>query len=89
MDFPFNGGSLQAQAKTTISGSDVTARSLLSMLLAEMAAPMSRDVIVQGPNGQRLTRNIVDKGSPLSWKLFYSPGWGYTLHIRRLTAAGR
>jgi hypothetical protein len=90
MDFPFNGGSLQAQATTTISGSDVTARSLLGMLLAEMAAPMSRDVVVQGPNGQRLTRDmVVDKGDPLSWKLFYSPGWGYTLHIRRLTAVGR
>jgi hypothetical protein len=79
-DFPYNGS--QSDTLTTISGSDVTARSLLSQLLAEMAAPISRDVSFLGPDGQRVPRNmVVWKGCPLSWGLFYSRDSGYMLSI--------
>jgi hypothetical protein len=89
-DFPFNRGSVQAQTATTISGSDVPARTLLSQLLTELAAPISQEVSVDGPDGQRLTRNVVVwNGGPISWKLFYGPSWGYTLHIRRVILADK
>jgi hypothetical protein len=89
-DFPFNTGSLQAQTVTTISGSNVTARSLLTQLMTELAAPISMDTAVQDVDGQRSVLNrVVYAGGPLSWKLFYGPGWGYMLHIRHVTLEGK
>jgi hypothetical protein len=86
--FPYNGS--QAHALTTISGSDVTTRSLLSKLLAELAAPSSRDMVVDGPDGQKLIQNrVVWKGASLSWKLLYAPGWGYALNVHQVTLGGR
>jgi hypothetical protein len=88
--FPFNEGSLQAQTVTAIAGTDVTARSLLTQLIAELAAPISRDTVVIDPDGNRFTKNrIVYEGGPLSWKLFYGPGWGYMLHIRKVTVTNQ
>jgi hypothetical protein len=46
---------------TTISGSDVSARSLLGRLFGELPGPR------------------------LSWRLFYSPGWGFALNIHAIT----
>jgi hypothetical protein len=88
--FPYNGGSTQAQTLTTISGSDVTARSLLSQLLAELGAPITQEVSFDGPDGHSLTRNrVVWKGATLSWQLFYGPGWGYALNIHGVTIANQ
>ena len=82
--FPFNGE--QPKIITTISGSDVTARSLLSKLLAEWGARYSRDVVVGLPNGPREKRNVIlDKGAPMTWQLFFGPGWGYALNIHKVT----
>jgi hypothetical protein len=85
MDFPFNGGSIQAQTTTTISGTDVTARSLLSQLIAELSAPISLDTAIQIPNGEkRQWGRVVYKGGPVSWKLFYGTGADCVLHLRKI-----
>lgn len=84
-DFPFNGGSEQAQTITTISSSDVTARSLLSQLLAEMAAPITKDLVFPGPDGQTVLRNeVVYEGGPLSWMLACDTDLDCMLHIRQV-----
>ncbi|MGD0829694.1 MAG: hypothetical protein ABR907_02040 [Terracidiphilus sp.] len=90
MDFPFNGSATQAQTLTTISGSDVPARFLLSQLTEELAAPISLDSTIHIPGGetQRLNR-VVYGGGPISWRLFYSPDWGYTLHLRKIMPANQ
>jgi len=88
--FPFNLGSNQAQAITEISGSDVTARSLLSQLLAEMGAPITKEVTFDDPDGQSVTRTrVVWKGATLSWHLFYGPGWGYMLNIHGVDSVAK
>jgi hypothetical protein len=84
-DFPFNGGSEQAQTITNISGSDVTARSLLSQLLAEMAAPITKDLVFPGPDGQIVLRNaVLYEGGPLSWMLACDTDLDCMLHIRHV-----
>jgi hypothetical protein len=78
--FPRNGP--QARISTSISGSDVTARSLLSQLMAEFAAPQYSDIVVEGPDGQRRVKNLlVHEKASLTWKLLYAPGWGYALNL--------
>ncbi len=82
-DFPIN---FFAQHTTTISGADVTARSLLNQLLTELAAPISVDTVVQRPDGRKESWNrVAYKGGPMSWKLFYGPGFGYALNIHKVT----
>jgi hypothetical protein len=83
--FPFNGS--RADTITSISGSDVTARSLLSQLLTEWAAPVTSDTFVQVGNGQIVPYHIVDKGGAMSWQLFYGPGFGYALNIHKVSTA--
>jgi hypothetical protein len=86
--FPGNG--LRAELQTTVSGTDVTARSILNRLLAELAAPISRDAVVGTADGQKVTQNeVVLERVPFSWKLFYAPGWGYALNIQRVTARAK
>jgi hypothetical protein len=77
---------------TTLSGSNVTARSLLSQLLAEAGAPITRDVTLDGPDDQRFTQNrVVWKGASLSWQLFYGPppDGSYALNIRGVTLVNK
>lgn len=86
--FPFNGE--QAQQITAISGSGVTALSLLSQMLEEWGAPHVKSVVVRGPGGQRVPMDaIVNKGLPMSWQLFYAPGFGYVLNIHNLVSADK
>ena len=78
------------RSTTEISGSDVAARSVLSRLLAELATPISQDVVFDGPDGEKLTRKrVVYEGVPLSWRLFYGPGWGYALNIHPVIVADK
>lgn len=79
------------EVQTTISGSGLTARSILNELLAELAAPVSQDVLIHGPEGQREPHNMVVQGStgPLSWRLLYGPGFGYALNIHQVIAASK
>jgi hypothetical protein len=89
-EFPFNGGSIQAQTLTSISGSDVTARSLLGQLLVELEAPISSDTVIQIPGGEKRQWNrVVYEGGPVSWKLFYGPGFGYALNMHKVTLANQ
>jgi hypothetical protein len=77
---------LLAQTATTISGSDVTARSLLDQLLIELAKPASENTSSDGLGVQVPMRDRgVYKGSQLSWQLFYGPGWGYVLNFHEVT----
>jgi hypothetical protein len=86
--FPGNG--LRAELQTTVSGTDVTARSILNQLLAELAAPISRDVVVDTADGQKVTQNqVVLEPAAFSWKLFYSPGWGYALNVHAVTLGSK
>lgn len=88
--FPFNRGSLQAQTFTTIAGTDMTARSLLSQLIAELAAPISQNSVIHIPGGEtRQWNSVVDKGGPTSWRLLYGPGWGFALNIHKVIPANR
>jgi len=78
--FPNQG--TETDTPTTIAGSDITARSLLNQLLSELSTPVYRDLTFQGGDGQMITRHsVVWNGGPMSWELFYSPGWGYVLNI--------
>jgi hypothetical protein len=67
-NFPYNGGSIQSQSITNISGSDVAARMLLIQLLAEMDATMSDQ----------------HTSWTTSWQLLYGPGWGYMLNFHHV-----
>ena len=88
--FPFNRGSIQAQTFTTIAGTDMTARSLLSRLIAELAAPISEDSVIHIPGGDTRQWNmVVDKGGPMSWRLLYGPGSGFALNIHKVTPANQ
>jgi hypothetical protein len=75
--------------QTTISGSDVTARSLLDQLFAELAKSVLHETTVHGPDGQMIPYKTVDKGSLLSWQLFYGPGFGYALNIHQVPPADK
>jgi hypothetical protein len=87
--FPFNPGSLQANASTTISGTDVTARSLLVKLLAELSSPLSGEVLTDDGQGHRATQTrVIAPAIPLSWKLFYAPGWGFVLNLHPVKISG-
>ncbi|MGA2048076.1 MAG: hypothetical protein ABSG96_10295 [Terracidiphilus sp.] len=81
---------LLLQRTTTISGSNVTARSLLNKLLVELANPASDNA--GHPDSQNVQRPLEVRGDhraiQLSWQLFYGPGWGYVLNLHRVTLDG-
>jgi len=78
---------LLLQRRTSVSGSDVTARSLLNKLLVELANPASENA--DRPDGQNVQRPLEVRGDhraiQLSWELFYGPGWGYVLNLHPVT----
>jgi hypothetical protein len=73
--FPYKEGSIQAQAITTISGSNVTARSLLIQLMTEM------DIQFNDKNSRNQWST--------SWQLYYGPGWGYVLNFHHVVQKGK
>jgi hypothetical protein len=78
------------RSTTAISGTDVDARTLLARLLAELSTPISQDGVFDGPDGEKLTRKReAYERAPLSWRLLYGPGWGYSLNIHPVTVANK
>lgn len=78
--FPRQGS--EADTPTPISGSDVTAQSLLSQLLAELSTPVYRDLTFKGSDNENVTRHqLTWNGGPISWELLYGPEWGYALNV--------
>jgi len=86
---PFNANIMEKQ--TSISGTDVTARSLLIRLLDELSAPVPQKAPELDSIDKKSMQNAVVKGSssPLSWRLLYGPGWGYALNIHQVSAASQ
>ena len=74
-------------AQTSISGSGVTARSLLIQLLAELATQIAEHTAVQGPDSEKAPQHMAVQGptGSLSWRLLYGPGDGYALNVHRVT----
>ena len=65
---------------TNISGANVTARSLLHKLLAELTTPEKDYTFVYGPKGEKLRKQIViadQLSRSASWQLLYAVGDGY------------
>jgi hypothetical protein len=77
------------QEETVVSGSDVTAHSLLDQLFAEMNAPKKGVSYIFGPNGERVPKEAVFHGPPgaYSWKLCYMIGEGYVLNVGHTSVA--
>jgi hypothetical protein len=68
----------------------VTARSLLSQLLVELSTPVYKDLTFQDGDGRMISRHsLVWAGGPMSWELFYSPGWGYVLNIYAVAVSNK
>lgn len=82
--FPVNGGSMQARSPTTISGTDIPARTLLDQLLTEFEAEVWGNVPLSWPDGTtRLSHEVIIPSSAgsLSWRVLYGPGWGYFINF--------
>ena len=86
---PFDSRAMQKE--TTISGSDVVARTLISQLMAELTAPTTVDVFIYGPDGEKVPkRAVLSEPSRLySWQLLYGIGDGYALSAHRVALADR
>jgi hypothetical protein len=81
--FPEQGS--ESDTPTTISGSNVTARSLLNQLLNELSTPVYRDQTFDAGDGQMVTRRrVVWSGGPMSWELYFAPDWGYDLNVYKV-----
>jgi hypothetical protein len=86
--FPNQGS--ESDTLTEISGSNVTAHVILIKLLSELSTPVYRDLTFRGADGQMVTQHsLVWNGGPMSWEMFYSPGWGYVLNIYAVTVESK
>jgi hypothetical protein len=82
-----NSGSMTLS--TSISGEDIPAHTLISRLLAEIAAPVTREETSANASGEPRVRKVVVRESlgTLSWRLLYGAGSGYALNVHRVIMA--